>query len=104
MRDNTFTGARGAATVLSRSLRLENATSWVFDLCDDLLLPPRPGVRESVFAHVSYSIAIDGESFTRHKMSEPEGCVVTVRTEEPVSGTVSITVDQSQTPSLVDCI
>ena len=55
MRDNTFTGARGAATVLSRSLRLDNATSWVFDLCDDLLLPPRPGVRESVFAHVSYS-------------------------------------------------
>ena len=72
----------------------------MFDLCDDLLLPPRPGVRESVFAHVSYSIAIDGESFTRHKMSEPEGCVVTVRTEEPVSGTVSITVDQSQTPTL----
>ena len=27
VRDNTFTGARGAATVLSRSLRQENSTS-----------------------------------------------------------------------------
>ena len=82
---------------------------WHFDLCDSLLLPPRLGTKENVFQHVRYSIEIEGaSSFARHKLAENSGCVVTVATDEPVTGTVYIDVDQSsqsmqyvpQTPAL----
>ena len=70
---NSFTSVRGTATQLRRSLRLERATEWPFDLCDALLFgPPRPRAAASVsasaldaapsfFAHLAYSIQIEDE-------------------------------------------
>ena len=40
---NSFTSVQGTATKLRRRLRLERATEWPFDLCDELFFgPPRP--------------------------------------------------------------
>jgi hypothetical protein len=70
---------------------------WAFDLCTDLLLPPRPGTKEKVLAHVAYSIEIEGAaSFARHKLAETQGCVVKVMTDVAVTATVYVDVDQSK--------
>jgi hypothetical protein len=71
----------------TRELRKTHATEWRFDFGDVLLF--------AAIKHVTYSITIEGESFARHAARPPIGNVVTVATDEPVTATVSVTVDQS---------
>lgn len=70
-------------------LRKENATEWRFDLSDVLLFTHLP------IRTVQYSIEIE-EGFARHASRPPVRMVVRVVTDEPVTATVTITVDQSQ--------
>lgn len=106
---NTFTGVHGSATRLRRNLRLDNATLWSFDLCNELLFPPpskaeigRRGGTDgekagSMFAYVGYSIQIeDDASWVQHKLGSADRCTVRVLTDKATTATVFIEVDQSK--------
>ena len=117
---NTFTGVQGSATRLRKSLRLENAKVWSFDLCQELLFPPHlktpfedaadlnlagsssssgggGGNTPSMFAFVGYTIQIEDEAaFVQHKLGPSDGCIARVMTDKPTTATVFIEVDQSK--------
>jgi hypothetical protein len=76
-----------ATVSATRELRRVHGKEWRFDFSDVLLF--------AVIKHVTYSITIEGESFARHAARPPVGNVVTVVTDEPVTATVTVTVDQS---------
>ena len=79
-----------STTAVTRKLRLENATEWRFDFTDVLLFPHLP------ITTVQYSITIESEGFARHAARPAEGMVVRVVTDEPVTATVTIHVDQAE--------
>ena len=64
-----------------------NATKWEFDFCDTLLFPQIAVVRVSVVAE---------QGFPRAVARPPTGCALTVETDIPVSGTVTVDVDSSE--------
>eukprot|EP00054_Salpingoeca_dolichothecata_P013636 m.76163 g.76163 ORF g.76163 m.76163 type:complete len:496 (+) comp20579_c0_seq5:184-1671(+) len=69
------------------ALRQENATRWEFDFSNTLLFPE--------ITRTEYSIQIEGSGFARHTVRPPQGRKVVVETDEPVTGTVFLFVDQS---------
>jgi hypothetical protein len=76
-------------TTARRSLHQENATRWLFDFSDVLLLPE--------IDEVVYSFVSDGDSdFVRHLARRPSGRTVAVETEAPASGTVTVQVTQGK--------
>ena len=75
-------------TAVTRTLRKEHATEWRFDLSDVLLFTHLP------LRTVQYSIEIE-TGFARHASRPAVGMVVRVVTDEPVTATVTLTVDQS---------
>jgi hypothetical protein len=77
------------STQASAKLTLTDATQFVFDFSDVLLLP--------YIVDVWYSIEIES-GFAQHCSRPANGLTVMVETNVPVTGTVRITVDQN-TPS-----
>jgi hypothetical protein len=78
-------------TVISTRARLslthENATDWVLDFKDILLLP--------WIDEVMYSIALaPGTPLVQHAAEQPSGTAVRVRTSSPVTATVTVDVAQ----------
>jgi len=74
------------STQATARLTLTQATKWTFDFTKRLLFPD--------IKSVQYSIELDS-GFARHASRPPKGRVVVVETDTPVSGTVTVTVDQS---------
>jgi hypothetical protein len=75
------------STQASAKLRLVQATKWEFDFSERLLFPQIQSVK--------YSFEIEGNTFAMHASRPPVGKTVTVETNIPVTGTVTIEVDQS---------
>jgi len=77
------------STSSTRQLHLTNATEWEFDLSDELLF--------ATIQRVQYSLELDdGQPLVRHASRPARGNRVVVETDVPVSGTVTIAVDQSR--------
>jgi len=74
------------STQATASLTLEQATQWAFNFTNRLLFPN--------ILSVQYSIELNS-GFARHASRSPKGRTVVVETDVPVSGTVTVTVDQS---------
>jgi len=69
-------------------LNLTQATKWTFDFSNRLLF--------SDIQSVQYSFEVEGGTFARHVSRPPVGRTVVVETDVPVSGTVTVVVDQSK--------
>jgi hypothetical protein len=76
-----------ASTQITRSLTQQNATKWNFDFCAELIFP--------VIAIVRVHVVAD-EGFPKAIARTPVGCKVTVETDVPVTGTVTLDVDSSK--------
>uniref|UniRef100_A0A7S1PAL1 Uncharacterized protein n=1 Tax=Vitrella brassicaformis TaxID=1169539 RepID=A0A7S1PAL1_9ALVE len=77
------------STSSTRQLHLTNATEWEFDLSDELLF--------ATIQRVQYSLELDdGQPLVRHASRPAKGTHVVVETDVPVSGTVTVWVDQSK--------
>ena len=68
------------------SLTQSAATSWHFDFCKQLVFPSIAVVRVHVVAASGFPAAV---------ARPPDGCRVTVETDAPVTGTVTVDVDSS---------
>lgn len=86
---NSFTDSKGRGTRASKSITLEKTTSWFFDFCSELLFPQIASVRFSLQASTKQT------QFVRAMASPAENCTVTILTDEPFSGTVTVDVDSS---------
>ena len=75
------------STQATGSLTQINATQWDFDLCDHLVFPQIAVARAYVVAAAGFPIAV---------ARPPNGCKVTVETNVPVTGTVTVDVDSSE--------
>jgi hypothetical protein len=85
---NTFTQAASlASTQITRSLTQQNATKWDFDFCASLVFPVIAVVRVHVVA---------AEGFPKAVARPPSGCKVTVETDVPVTGTITLDIDSSE--------
>ena len=82
---NSFTsGGRGSR--VAQALTQTAATAWAFDFCAQLVFPSIARVSVEVVASAGYAVA---------QARPPVGCTVLVETSEPVTGTVTVTVDSS---------
>ena len=80
-----------AITVTKSLHQAEPSTVWAFDFGADFVFPSLP------ILNVQYSIEIAGGNFARHASrppSGPTGQQVTVETDVPVVGTVTVTATQ----------
>uniref|UniRef100_A0A6B2L5B9 Rhamnogalacturonase A/B/Epimerase-like pectate lyase domain-containing protein n=1 Tax=Arcella intermedia TaxID=1963864 RepID=A0A6B2L5B9_9EUKA len=76
------------STKATAKLRLENASKWQFDFNNRLLF--------GSIQNFGYSMVIEGNGFARHAARAINGNIVTVETDQPVTGTVYVWVDQSR--------
>ena len=80
-------GGKEVGTQATLSLTQAKPTStWKFDFCDRLIFPQIAIVRVHVVAVSGFPIAV---------ARPPDGCEVTVETNEPVTGTITVDVDSS---------
>jgi hypothetical protein len=117
---NSYQGVKGSATRVQRSIwqNSPKATSWTFNLCDDMLfgnvsdgsnttgsnsnsevsMGREATYTNDIFAHLQYSVRVQDPAteLGASAISGVDGCVVTVTTEKPVSGAVYLTADQSR--------
>ena len=83
---NSFTGgARGSRA--TASLTQTAAAQWAFDFCAQLVVPS--------IDHVASITLQAAAGFATAVARAPAGCTLLVETSEPVSGTVTVTVDSS---------
>ena len=81
------------AITVTKSLALKAATRWEFNFTDAFVFP------DHQIQGVRYSMQIDdggegGTAFARHASRAPNGQIVVVETDMPVSGTVTLTATQ----------
>ncbi|KAK8809790.1 hypothetical protein WA158_000733 [Blastocystis sp. Blastoise] len=74
-------------TQVTRSLHLENSTEYTIDF--------EPYLFFKRIVSIQYAVISEDKKFTRHFALAPEGTKVTVLFEEPVTATVTISVDES---------
>ena len=92
VRDAAVEGAWIATgTTVTRSLTARFTTRWVIDFSPWLLF----NTATAPIRTISYSFVLDGGQFARSAARAPVGGVVTVETDASVSGTLTVTVDQS---------
>lgn len=92
IQDELTGGPQLKLTSARRSLHQQEATKWVFDFSDVLLLPE--------IDEVVYSFVSDSDSgFVRHLARKPAGRTVVVETDGPVSGTATVEVTQGKQAS-----
>lgn len=82
---NSFSGT-GAGTRATLSLTQTAATTWAFDACSLLIFPRIERVVVSIITDAGFPVAV---------ARTPVNCSVVVETSEPVTGTVTVTVDSS---------
>lgn len=78
--------AAGVGSQCRRSITQRNATLWNFDFCDALVFKTIRWVSATISA---------AAGVPRYVTRPPNGCKVTVETDGPVTGTVSVSVDSS---------
>lgn len=83
---NSFT-SDGAGTRATASLTQTAATQWQFDFCAQLVFPVIASSTVSVNSAKGFPIAV---------ARPPVGCTLLVETSEPVTGTVTVSVDSSE--------
>ena len=74
-------------TQATLSLTQSNATTWAFDFCAQLVFPQIAQVRVHLVA---------ATGFPRTVARPPVGCQVTIETDVPVTGTITVDVDSSE--------
>lgn len=80
------------STVATQSVTLSSpSTQWSFNFTGALAFD----TSVAPIQRVSYSVMLDGDAFARHTARKPLGGVVVVETDVPVTGTMTVTVDQS---------
>jgi len=85
---NSFTThARG--TRATKSITHKDASSWFFDFCNVLIFPQIASVRFSLQATTQET------TFVNAMAAPPDNCTVTILTDKPFSGTVTVDVDSS---------
>jgi len=77
----------GQTTQATQSLTQSNATQWLFDFCKALIFPQIAQVRVHLVAESGFPNAV---------ARPPVGCKVTVETDVPVTGTITVDVDSSE--------
>mmetsp|Transcript_12168 Transcript_12168/g.17611 ORF Transcript_12168/g.17611 Transcript_12168/m.17611 type:complete len:185 (+) Transcript_12168:1375-1929(+) len=79
-------GANAKSSRATLSLTQQNATVWEFDFSSSLLFPTIATVRINVVAEEGFPIAV---------ARPPRGSKVTVETNIPITGTITVDVDSS---------
>lgn len=74
-------------TQLTKSLHLKDASEFTIDFKDNLVF--------GRIASYHYSVIVEDDKFVRYYGKPVNGTAVTVVTEEPITGTVTISVDES---------
>ena len=75
------------STQATLSLTQSNSTKWDFNFCDQLVFPQIAVVRVHVVAASGFPTAI---------ARPPNGCELAVETNVPVTGTITVDVDSSE--------
>lgn len=99
VRDASVTGALFEGPLVPRGVAVTRTlvataptAAWVVDFTDALVFPPA----DVPIASVTYALTLDdGQPLVAHAARRPVGGVVTIETAAPVTGAVTITVDQS---------
>lgn len=81
---------QGKGSQATLSLAQQNATRWEYDFCSLLVFAQIAIVRVHVVAAAGFPKAV---------ARPPDGCKLTVETDVPVSGTITVDVDSSKPDS-----
>lgn len=99
--DCTFSGTRAAATriTVANYTRIPRDT-FTFDLSGITAFPAATGLGKSAFASLLYSVKTSAGGFVRSVIDSEDtvNTTVVVRLDDPIQGSVSLSVDQSEYP------
>lgn len=85
--DNSDHTRNARATRATQNLAQTDSSKWIFDFCNQLVVPTIASVRVSLQAE---------QGFPRHMVRPTTNCTVLVETDIPVSGTMTVDVDSSE--------